>query len=193
MRTLLWIAAAAVAATGLPALAEPAEKLEVAIISGGGARNHIRQEHAAPLTVEVRDAAGKPVPDATVTAVLPARGTGARFAWGSEISTKQTGSDGRVTFGGMRLRALEGEFPIRIVAAHNGMAVKTTATQFVSAAGDPPPAKRWTSKRTLTILGIAGAGAAAAIVAATVGGDTVDTPTTPGSYTPGLPVFSGPR
>jgi hypothetical protein len=168
--------------------------LEVEVVAGGGVSNSLYQPTAHPITVHVRDRAGNPVSDATVTAILPPRGAGAAFAWGSELSTKQTNSDGRVTFSGMKLRPVEGEFPIRITAVSNGISSSVTALQSVRASAPAPVAtSRW-SKRKLVMLGVVGAGTAAAIIAATSGnGGAAPATTATGGFTPGFPITTGPR
>jgi hypothetical protein len=195
MRTVLcFIVSAALGLAGNPApIGEPGG-LAVEVVAGGGASNNLYQATAHPITVHVKDRAGKPVSEATVTAVLPANGAGAAFAWGSEIATKQTNSDGMVTFSGMRLRPVEGEFPIRITAVSNGIASSVTALQSVrSSAPARVTTSRWT-KRKIVMLGIVSAGTAAAIIAATSGhGSTMATGTPTGGFTPGFPSTTGPR
>jgi hypothetical protein len=196
MRTVLCcLLVAAVAHAGGPAPARVSGDLQVEVISGGGVANSLHQDTAHPVTVCVRDREGRPVADATVTAILPASGVGAAFAWGSEISSKQTGSDGRATFRGMRLRPLEGDFPIRIVATSNGATSTVTANQSVRADAPAPTVSAW-PRRKLVMFGIVGAGTAAAIFAATHGGGSKPaTPAGPvtGGFTPGFPITTGPR
>jgi hypothetical protein len=196
MRTVLcFIVAASVGFAGSPAPVGTPGGLQVEVVAGGGVSNSLHQPTAHPVTVEVRDRGGRPVPDATVTAILPANGAGAAFAWGSEISSRQTNSDGRATFGGMRLRPVEGEFPIRITAAANGVSSSVTALQSVRASAPMPAATRW-SKRKIVMFGIVGAGTAAAIIAATSGrGGSTAASATPasGGFTPGFPITTGPR
>ncbi|HET8546755.1 MAG TPA: hypothetical protein VFL57_02065 [Bryobacteraceae bacterium] len=196
MRTVLCgIAAAAVTLAASPAPIATSGGLQVEVIAGGGVSNSLRQATAHPVTVQVRDREGRPVPEATVTAVLPPSGAGAAFAWGSEISSKQTNSEGLATFSGMRLRPVEGEFPIRITAAANGASSTVTALQSVRAAAPASVTpSRW-SRRRLVMLGVVSAGTAAAIIAATSGhGAAAPTgPSGTGAYTPGLPVTTGPR
>jgi hypothetical protein len=165
------------------------------VVSGAGVSNNLHQTTAHPVTVQVRDQEGKPVADANVTAILPASGAGAAFAWGSEISTKQTNSDGLATFSGMRLRPVEGEFPIRITAALNGASSTVTALQSVRpGASVSTPPSRWT-KRKLVMLGVVAGGSTAAIIAAMSGRGVAAAAgaNAGGGFTPGTPVTTGPR
>jgi hypothetical protein len=133
------------------------------------------------------------VPDATVTAILPATGAGAAFAWGSEISSKQTDEEGRVTFKGMRLRPIAGEFPIRIVAAVNGNSSSVTALQSVRTDGNVTAAPHW-SRRKWFMIGLVGGGATVGILAATQFGSSKPAPATPtNGFNPGFPITTGPR
>jgi hypothetical protein len=151
---------------------------------------------AVPVIVEVRDQSGRPVPDATVTALLPARGAGAAFTGGSEVTSKQTDSEGRVTFQGMRLRKLEGEFPIRIVAVANGHRTSVTAMQSVEAKAPiaVAPQKRWSTRR-IAILSIIGATSAALAVGLTreAPAPAASSGTGSNTWTPGFPITTGPR
>jgi hypothetical protein len=173
---------------------DPASNLQIAILEGGGARNSSLAEQAKPVTVEIRNAAGQPLPDATVTAILPPTGPGAAFSWGTEISTKQTGSDGRVTFSGMRLRKQAGEFPIRLIASAGGHTSSITAMQSVST-DEPAPVvkpKRWSNRR-IAILTVVAAGVAAGLVVAFYHGNSSQTTGSSAGITVGVPTVTGPQ
>ena len=195
MRSNPCIFALALLAGGLCLHAQDTTAPQIAILEGGGAKNSSLAEQAKPITVEVRNAAGQPLADATVTAILPPNGPGAAFSWGHEISTKQTGADGRVTFSNMRLRKQPGEFPIRLVATANGRTSSIIAMQSVSA-DEPAPAvepKRW-SKRKIVILSVVSAGVAAGLVAAFYHGESSTSPTTTGTgIVAGTPTVTGPH
>ncbi len=174
-------------------------RLDITIVEGDRATNSLAYGIAKPIVVEVKDQSGKPVEKAAVTAILPALGTGGHFGGnivtgqfaGDTVATKHTDEHGRVAFRNIHLRELEGEFPIRIVAAHQNLSASVTATQTNARVAAPPKAR--SSRRKLTILAIAGAGAAAGLVAAFHNGEENETRPAVFNTTPGMPVFTGPR
>jgi len=196
MRSTLCRYALALLASGLTLHAQdPAGNLQIAILEGAGAKNSSLAQEAKPITVEVRNAAGQPLQDATVTAILPPTGPGAAFPWGNEVATKQTGTDGRATFSGMRLRKLSGEFPVRLVAAANGHSTSVIAMQSVSVdePAPAPPPKRWSNRR-IAIVSVAAAGVAAGLIVAFSGSGSSSSQASSGAgITAGIPSVTGPH
>ena len=195
MRSTMFTFALALLASSTTLRAQdPASTLQIAVLEGGGAKNSSLAAQAKPVTVEVRNSAGQALSDATVTAILPAVGPGASFSGGNEISTKQTDAEGRVTFNGMRLRKITGEFPIRLIASANGHKTSLTAMQSVSA-DEPAPVvepRRW-SHRKLMILGVVSAGVAAGLIVALHGGSSSQPASSGAGITSGIPTVTGPQ
>ncbi len=195
MRSNLCRYALALLASGLMLHAQdPGSTLQIAILEGGGARNSSLAEQAKPITVEIRNAAGQPLSDATVTAILPPKGPGAAFPWGNEIATKQTGTDGRATFTGMKLRKQSGEFPIRLIASAGGHTSSITAMQSVSF-DEPAPVvqpKRWSSRK-IAIVTVIAAGVAAGLVVAFYGGGSSQPASSGAGITSGNATVTGPQ
>src|SRR5262245_49658974 len=73
--------------------------LRIQVVQGAKARNVVQSVSARPITVEVQDASGRPVPDATVTFVAPAQGPGGEFSNDLRTLTVTTDSAGRASAG----------------------------------------------------------------------------------------------
>ncbi|HYP04930.1 MAG TPA: hypothetical protein VER03_01740 [Bryobacteraceae bacterium] len=145
----------------------------------------------ADVRVRVVDQDQRPVPGATVSAVLPAIGAGGHFRGGDTIATERTDSKGEAEFSGIRLRKITGEFITRVLARSGARTGSATLTQTITNA--PAPAQTWRSRRRLVMLGVAGAGIAAGVVAATYGGGSTAPATAGVTVTPGNPTTTGPR
>jgi hypothetical protein len=155
-----------------------------AVVSAAGGRG-------ADVRVRVLDRDQKPVEGAIVSAVLPPIGVGGHFRGGETIATTHTDSQGEAQFRGIHLRPLTGDFTTRILARRGDRTGTAQVIQKVSAA--PAADQGWRSRRRLVMLGVAGAGVAAGIVAAFYGNES-STPTVSGlSVTPGNPVATAPR
>ena len=179
---------------------QPPQRLTIDIIEGQNAINNISRNTAYEPVVEVKDAAGKPVPGASVSFVLPTIGPGALFPDGSRELMVQTDATGRASGRGLRPNNQVGQFEIRIVASFNGERATATVTQTNAA---PVVAASRSGRKLAIILGIVGGGAAAAIAAASGGGggggsQTGNPPPSgadpiSGTITPGAPGFGPPR
>jgi hypothetical protein len=186
--TLLKIVLSAVVAS-VAALAQHTAALSVSVLTGDDVVVSTRNGRGADIKVRVTGLNNQPVEDATVTAVLPGIGAGGSFSGGETVKSKTTGSDGTVDFRGIRIRPVTGDIPIRIVARHGLQVGSTTAHQkaaVVEASSDAT-----FSRRRLAIIGVAAAGATAAILAMTMNGDAPSQPAF--TVTPGTPVTTGPR
>ena len=174
----------------LSAVAASGAGLQVKVLEGNGVTNSIHQGFARDIVVEVLDSAGRPVEDAQVTVVLPARGVGAYFGepFHNAIATKETDDDGRVAFRRIHLRKLTGEFPVRVLARRGELSGEASASQTNSDVAEGPE-KRF-SRRRMVIYGILAGGAAAGII---TGLHNADKGPSVFSVTPGAPTLSGPR
>ncbi len=174
----------------LPAQTPPG-RLEVEIVDGNDATSNVVTGSMHPVTILVQDQAKHPVRDAAVTLWLPADGPGGAFPWtGNTYLTRETNSQGRVTFSGMKLRRIVGPYTMRVEAKKDRQLGSATLTQT---AAEVPVSGHHVSKRTVIILAIV-AGAAAAGIAAglIVSGD--DSSKAPGfSVSAGTPVTAAPH
>jgi hypothetical protein len=166
------------------------DSLTVDVLSGQDASVSSATAGGAKVRVRVVDQDRKPVAGATVSAVLPAIGAGGHFPGGATISTRETDSRGEVDFTGIQLRTVTGDFTTRVLARSGSRTGSATVVQKVPPA--PAVTNGWSSRRRALMLGIAGAGVVAGIVAALSGGES-SSPTTGLSVTPGIPLTSGPR
>jgi hypothetical protein len=148
--------------------------------------------HGPDIKIRVTDKNSAPVEGATVSVILPAVGSGGHFAGGSTIATRQTDSDGIVDFSGIRLRKLNGDFAVKIRARKESLTGSTQVVEKVSWVAEGP--QSFFSPRHVLMMWIAGAGVAAGILAATIGGPNGGTPAAAGlTVTPGTPITGGPR
>ncbi len=168
----------------------PPGKLDVVIIDGSDATSNIATHTMHPVTILVQDEAKRPVKDAKVTMHLPADGPGGSFALnGDTYLIKETDSQGRVLFTGMKLRNATGQYTIHVDARKDGQTGYATLTQ--TAAELPVTSQGW-PKRTWVILAIIGGGAAAGI-AAGIYNNGSSNPGPGFSVTPGNPTVTGPH
>lgn len=174
--------------SALPAAAD--SELKIVVLEGQGAINNIRQSTAKPPAVRVEDSAGRPVPGARVTFVLPDIGAGGVFPNGQTSQTVVADGEGRAAAQGLRPNNVAGRFLIRIDAAYGDRRGHAVLTQTNVA----PPADRRISKRTLIIIGAA-AGVLTGVLIATRGGGNGNAAAPGGgtAITPGSPVFGPPR
>jgi hypothetical protein len=174
----------------------PRQNLVIEVVEGQNAINNISRNTAYEPVVEVRDAAGKPVPGASVSFVLPSIGPGALFPDGSRTLMVQTDAAGRAVGRGLRPNNQVGQFEIRVVATAAGEKAAATITQ--TNAAPVLPAGR-SGKKLAILIAIIGGGAAAALAAASGGGGSSSPSPSPGSdpvtgtITPGAPGFGPPQ
>ena len=98
-----------------PAIAQVAI-LQIQFIEGEGAVHAPGSRSARPLTVEVTDETGRPVPGAAVSFHLPDEGPGGAFANGLRTEVAVTDAQGRVSLHGLQVNRMPGRFQIRVVA-----------------------------------------------------------------------------
>src|SRR4051794_2746222 len=90
--------------------------LQIQFVEGEGAVHAPGSRSSRPLTVEVTDETGRPVPSAAVSFHLPEEGPGGAFANGLHTDVAVTDAQGRVSLHGLVLNRIPGRFQIRVIA-----------------------------------------------------------------------------
>lgn len=180
---------AALSLSLLAALQGAQSQLEIVVLEGDRAVNDIRKRTAREPVVEIRDAAGRPVPGASVTFILPESGPSGMLPNGSRLLTTTSDEKGQAAAIGLRPNHVAGEFQIRVTASHQGQTASATLTQ--TNVGTPP--SRIPGK--LIALLALGGGAATGVLIATGGGapSRGDGPPARPVITPGTPEVGRPR
>lgn len=160
--------------------------LQIHVVEGEGAVRAAGAHAARFLTVEVTDETGRPVAGAAVTFHLPEAGPSGTFTNGLRTDVATSDSHGRATIRGLLLNRVAGRFQVRIVAAKEQARAAIVSFQYIAEPSGGPPAAiagghshraRW-----LAIAALAGAGAAAGILAGRSSGEEkVSTPQPPSS------------
>ncbi len=112
--------------------------LQIKIVEGEGAVHPPGARLNRPLTVEVRDDAGKPVAGAAVSFQLPANGPGGLFGNGLRTDLILTDNAGKASVHTMQLNRMGGQFRIRITAVKEAARAGAICTQYI---GEGKPAK----------------------------------------------------
>jgi len=181
----------------LGAQEQPKPRLNIVIIEGDGAINHIRRRTAVEPIVQVEDENQRPVAGAVVVFLLPESGPSGVFPNGSRMTTAITDQQGRAVAKGLRPNELVGQYEIRINASYQGMTGSATITQ--SNAIGPAARAGGVSGKWIGILGTAGGVAAVGLVVAMRARRTpvpITPPITlpsPIVISPGLPSVGAPR
>ena len=128
-------ARAALAAAFVSTAAAQVAILQIRVIEGDGAVYAPGSRSARPLTVEVTDETGKPVPAAAVTFQLPGDGPGGTFANGLRTEVGTTDGEGRVTLHGLSLNRTPGRFEIRIFASKEQARAGVVSLQYIAELG----------------------------------------------------------
>jgi hypothetical protein len=176
----------------------PGGAIKIVVVQGEGALNNIHTRSAAPLVVEVRDDADKPVAGAEVVFQLPPAGPGGVFNGWMRNQTARTGAEGRAQTNGLAPNDEAGRFNIKVTATSGTRSASVIIAQINTANGGDGNGKQVKSKNTLlrVLLIVGAAGAAGGIVAATRGGSSSATPVTPPtpiSVSAGPITIGGPR
>ena len=164
----------------------------IEVLEGEGAINNIRLHRAKEPVVRVVDQDGHPIPNVTVTFLLPSHGAGATFADGKTFMTFTTGPDGKAVARGLRPNSTAGQFQIRVTTSLEGQA----ATAEISQTNAEPAQGKGSSKTLLIValIGAAAAGGAAALAGKGKSSTTTTTTTSTGVViTPGTPGFGPPK
>lgn len=178
---LLWLSLA----SGAPA---QVAILQIQIVEGEGAVHLPGSRSGRPLTVEVTDETGKPVPEAAVSFHLPEDGPGGMFASGLRTDVTTTDSHGRAAIRAFQANRTPGRFQIRIVASKEQARAGTVSFQYVAESKTGAAAGTSHGKRWIVIGLAAGGGAAAALLAGR--GGSASAPPPAAQVTPAAPAFS---
>ncbi len=141
--------------------------LQIKVVEGEGAVHLPGVRSLRPLTIEVTDETGRPVPGAPVSFHLPEDGPGGTFANGLRTEIVITDAHGRATLRGILANRVGGRFQVRILVSKEQARAGTVSFQYVAeskvaASSTAPTANH---KKWIAIgLGVA-SGAIAALVA----------------------------
>jgi hypothetical protein len=171
-------------------IADSKDALQINILAGHDVVVPADSKRGSDIRIRVTDRNNRPVEGAVVSAILPASGAGGHFRDRTTISTQETDSDGEARFTGIRLRNVLGEFSTTLKARRGENFGSTQVLQRVSSSAPAP--ERFFSRKRVVMMSVAGAGVAAAVVAATYGGTSATTAPSL-TVTPGSPVTSAPR
>jgi hypothetical protein len=150
----------------------PPSVLNIVVVDGEGAINHISQRTARDPVVRIEDEHQRPLAGATVVFTLPTGGTSGEFS-GSKTTTVMTDKQGLVTVRGLKVNNVPGTLQIHVNASYRGVRARTTITQFNM---QMPGMKAGGSGKLIAILAIVGAGAAGGAVLAMQRGSKGSTP-----------------
>lgn len=135
------------------------QNFTVRIIRGDNAVNNISTQTAEDPIVEVRDSAGNPLADVSVTFFLPESGPSATFGGGATILGTITDNTGRATGMGLTPNDVQGQFQIEVQASFQDRTVTTNITQRNTLTGTLEGGGGGSST-AIVILGVVGAAAA---------------------------------
>ncbi len=188
-----WIACAFLVVT--VAAAQQQSSLSIRVVQGDNAINSIRMRRGHDPVVQILDASGEPLRNATVSFLLPSSGASGTFGESGLSLTVQTDERGMAVGRGLVPNRLEGQFRIRATASWRGESASATLTQTNAEAASTSSRSKW-----IAILAAAGGAAVGGIVLAsrggsdsTPGGSTGVQPPTTGTIVPGSPSFGPPR
>jgi hypothetical protein len=136
----VFLAGALVAAFPALAIAQIAV-LQIKVLEGEGAVHPAGARVARPLTVEVTDEAGKPVPGAAVSFQLPPEGPSGLFSNGLRTDLVLTDASGRASIHSVQLNRTGGPFRIRITAVKEQARAGAVSTQFIGENRTAAPVK----------------------------------------------------
>jgi hypothetical protein len=147
--------------------------LHIRILEGEGTIHRAGSKSAGGIVVQITDETGKPVDGAAVSFRLPEEGPGAIFARGMRTEIAVTTPDGRAAAYGMMSNRIAGPFQVRVTAVKGEVRAGTIVSQFVSDQPVKGAQARKGGRRWMTIAAIVGSGAAAGILAGSMGGGKV--------------------
>lgn len=140
----------------VPASFAQSGAIQVRVLAGDAGINNINSNVAVEPVIEIVDAAGKPLPKASVILRAPASGPSVTFFGASRVATFTTDDQGRVSVSGMLPNTQQGTFQIEVEAEYNNMTASTTITQSNAVApGEPKPKRRGIGWRMITAIGAA--------------------------------------
>ncbi len=160
------------AAPPAPPAQEAAAILQIRVLEGEGAIHALGSRAGRPLSAQVADETGKPVPGAAVSFRLPDDGPSGIFASGMKTEVVVTGADGRATVWGIQWNRTAGPFQVRVTAAKGQSRAGLVIPQYLSDAVTEKPFRgmpiavggrsraRWYYAVLLVAAGVAAGGAA---------------------------------
>ena len=142
--------------------------LQIQFVEGEGAVHAPGSRSSRPLTVEVTDETGRPVPSAAVSFHLPEEGPGGAFANGLHTDVAVTDAQGRVSLHGLVLNRIPGRFQIRVIATKEQARAGALSSQYVAEPHSGMALAKASRSRTrwAVIAALVGGGAAAGILSA---------------------------
>jgi hypothetical protein len=118
--------------------------LQIKVVDGEGTVHPPGARIAHPLTVEITDETGRPVPGAAVSFQLPPEGPSGLFSNGLRTDLVLTDGSGRASIHSVQLNRTAGQFRIRITAVKEQARAGAVSTQYIGgtqvAAGKTAPA-----------------------------------------------------
>lgn len=168
-------------------------RLQIFVLKGRDEVHLTSDQTQKFIVVEIRDDNNLPVEGAVVTFEMPASGPGGLFKGNqTQVATRSTGQ-GQAAAAFTPNQQL-GRFPINVTASIGTRTGTLAVNQIIAARAENETAKKggFFNKKTIIILGLAGAGAATGIVLATRNGASAAVPP-PVTISPGAPTFGGPR
>jgi hypothetical protein len=169
--------------------------IQIRVLEGEGAVHTAGAKASRPITVQVTDETGKPVPGAGVTFRLPEESPTGFFDTGLKSEIQITAADGRASAWGIVWGEATGPVKIRVTATKDVARAGLIVSQFVSAPATAAvgvvAAKPVVHNDTVVtpkkksnrwwVIGLAGGGALAAGVLAGRGGAAVGSSSSPGA------------
>ena len=153
--------------------------LQVRVVEGEGAVHVPGARSPRPISVEITDETGRPVPGAAVSFHLPEQGSGGTFVNGLRTEVAVTDSHGRASIHGLQANRVPGRFQVRILVSKEQARAGTVSFQYVAelkpgstpapAAAATNPATTGVSHRKWVWVAAAVAGGAAAAALASHG------------------------
>jgi hypothetical protein len=105
--------------------------LQIKVLEGDGAVHQAGVHITHPLTVEVTDENGRPVPSAAVSFQLPPDGPGGLFSNGLRTDLVVTDANGRAALHALQLNRTGGQFRIRITAVKEQARAGIVSLQYI--------------------------------------------------------------
>jgi hypothetical protein len=106
--------------------------LQIRVIAGEGAVHLPGSRSTRPITVEITEETGKPVPGAAVSFHLPEDGPGGAFVNGLRTEIVITDGSGHASLHGLLANRIPGRFQIRILASKEQARAGTVSFQYVA-------------------------------------------------------------
>jgi hypothetical protein len=176
--------------SGLAQAPPPApNRLFIQVLDGEGALNDVRGRTAREPIVQIEDENHKPIAGALVIFTVPNSGAGATFANGLTTFQTTTLADGKAIATGFKPNGVSGSYQIQVHATYGNLSSDSVINQTNVASPSSTPAvhaARAFPLKAIAIVAAVAAGAVAAGILATRGGQHSDT-VTPGTPTVGAP------